>query len=113
MRCKVETRKVVKTKPETKCERVPKETCRKHACNPLPTKSSDQRDESGCYMREQTVSESLLLTRKISTECSAYDSMICNTPISNKNEIETKPFEIGIIKQVQVIKMKSVKKERT
>ena len=42
-----------------------------------------------------------------------YDSMICNSPISNKNEIETKPFEIGIIKQVQVIKMKSVEKERT
>ena len=57
MRCKVETRKVVKTKPETKCERVPKETCRKHACNPLPTKSSERRDESGCYMMEKTVSE--------------------------------------------------------
>ena len=65
MRCKVETRKVVKTKPETKCERVPKETCRKHACNPLPTKSSDQRDESGCYMREQTVSEIVFVMRKI------------------------------------------------
>ena len=76
MRCKVETRKVVKTKPETKCERVPKETCRKHTCNPLPTKSSDQRDESGCYMREQTVSESLSLIKMISTEGSAYFTIL-------------------------------------
>ena len=63
MRCKVETRKVVKTKPETKCERVPKETCRKHACNPLPTKASDDSDEFGCYMMEKTVSESVSTLR--------------------------------------------------
>ena len=41
----------MKSKPETKCERVPREFCRKEACDP-----EDGRDE--CYFRNQVVSES-------------------------------------------------------
>ena len=41
---------VMKSKPETKCERVPREFCRKEACDPR-----EGRDE--CYFRNQVVSQ--------------------------------------------------------
>ena len=41
---------VMKSKPETKCERVPREFCRKEACDP-----KEGRDE--CYFRNQVVSD--------------------------------------------------------
>ena len=41
---------VMKSKPETKCERVPREFCRKEACDP-----EEGRDE--CYFRNQVVSD--------------------------------------------------------
>ena len=56
MRCKVEKRTVVKTRPETKCERIPKETCKKQRCTYIPSKTPKNNDDSGCYIREQTVS---------------------------------------------------------
>ena len=58
MRCKVEKRTVVKTRPETKCERVPKETCKKQRCTYIPSKTPTNNDATsdGCYIREQTVS---------------------------------------------------------
>ena len=40
----------MKSKPETKCERIPREFCRKEACDPR-----EGRDE--CYFRNQVVSE--------------------------------------------------------
>ena len=42
-----------------------------------------------------------------------YASKKHNTPILNTTDIKTKLLQISIIKQVQVIKMRSVKKERT
>ena len=57
MKCKIETRTVVKTKPETKCERVPKQFCRKERCTSQVNKIPGDKDtKSGCYFREQTVS---------------------------------------------------------
>ena len=41
----------MKSKPETKCERVPREFCRKEACDP-------QEGKDECYFRNQVVSES-------------------------------------------------------
>ena len=40
----------MKSKPETKCERVPREFCRKEACDP-------QQGSDECYFRNQVVSE--------------------------------------------------------
>jgi len=57
MKCNIETKVVLKTKPETKCERVPKEFCRKQNCTPQTDKSSKDNDASGCYFREQTINE--------------------------------------------------------
>ena len=50
MRCKIEKVEVMKSKPETKCTRVPREFCRKEACDP-----QEGRDE--CYFRNQVVSD--------------------------------------------------------
>jgi len=49
MRCKIEKVEVMKSKPETKCTRVPREFCRKEACEPA------SRDE--CYFRNKVVNE--------------------------------------------------------
>ena len=57
MKCKIETRVVVKTKPETKCKRVPKEFCKKQTCTRPSDKNGKGRDnDSGCYFMEKTVS---------------------------------------------------------
>lgn len=48
MRCRIETRKVVKTKPETKCRRLPRQFCRKEECR------AEARQQK-CYFRTQTV----------------------------------------------------------
>ena len=60
MKCKIEERTVVKTKPETKCARVPKESCKKQNCTQQSIKGPKKNDDSLCYFREQTVSVSLL-----------------------------------------------------
>ena len=41
----------MKSKPETKCERVPREFCRKEACDP------QERGKDECYFRNQVVSQ--------------------------------------------------------
>ena len=57
MKCKIETRVVVKTKPETKCKRVPREFCKKQNCTkPSDENRKDRSDDSGCYFMEKTVS---------------------------------------------------------
>ena len=50
MRCKIEKVEVMKSKPETKCTRVPREFCRKEACVP-----DDGPEE--CYFRNKVVSD--------------------------------------------------------
>ena len=47
MRCKIEKVMVMKSKPETKCVRVPREFCRKEAC---------EAEKEECYFRNQVVS---------------------------------------------------------
>ena len=60
MKCKIETRVVVKTKPETKCKRVPREFCKKQNCTkPSDENRKDRSDDSGCYFMEKTVSSLL------------------------------------------------------
>ena len=62
MKCKIEERVVVKTKPETKCNRVPKEFCKKQNCTQQQSSRTpkDTDDDSLCYFREQTVSVLLI-----------------------------------------------------
>lgn len=65
MRCRIEKMKVMKKKPETKCERMPRQFCRKEACesDPLAAAETDSTsltsimDESLCYFRIQMVNE--------------------------------------------------------
>jgi hypothetical protein len=47
MRCKIEEVEVMKSRPETKCVRVPRQFCRKKTC------ASDNSGE--CYFRNQAV----------------------------------------------------------
>ena len=61
MRCKIEKRTVVKTKPESKCRRVPREYCRKEECQPAKEALPLNKDDPDCYYRNQIVSLSLLL----------------------------------------------------
>ena len=63
MRCKIEKMKVMKKKPETKCERMPRQFCRKEECgggggsndDPDLTSVTSIMDESLCYFRIQMV----------------------------------------------------------
>lgn len=64
MRCKIEKMKVMKKKPETKCERMPRQFCRKEECggsndDPDLTSVTSIMDESLCYFRIQMVNEIL------------------------------------------------------
>ena len=68
MKCKIETRVVVKTKPETKCKRVPKEFCKKQPCTRPSDKNGKSRDDdSGCYFMEKTVSSLIENIQNISS----------------------------------------------
>ena len=68
MKCKIETRVVVKTKPETKCKRVPKEFCKKQTCTRPSDKNGKGRDDdSGCYFMEKTVSSLIENIQNISS----------------------------------------------
>jgi len=58
VRCKIERKMVTKRKPETRCERVPRQFCRKEACEVGQTINS-------CYFRTQVVSE----MREATTYC--------------------------------------------
>lgn len=60
MRCKIEKMKVMKKKPETKCERMPRQFCRKEECSgpqDPETSVTSIMDESLCYFRIQRVNE--------------------------------------------------------
>jgi hypothetical protein len=79
MRCRIEQRNVVKSKPETKCHRVPREFCHKEECKEddssagdnlsIDNSSDDDRKSSAvnatdgselrpdCYFRQQIVSQ--------------------------------------------------------
>ena len=68
MRCRIEKRTVVKTKPESKCSRIPRQLCRKEDCvleavdvQDFDQAASESRDEllngdADCYYRNQVVS---------------------------------------------------------
>ena len=70
MRCRIEKRTVVKTKPESKCSRIPRQLCRKEDCDDVledlnvqdfDQAASESRDEllngdADCYYRNQVVS---------------------------------------------------------
>ena len=56
MRCKIEKRTVVKTKPESKCSRVPRQFCRKEDCNKIEEEENLFSDDPNCYYRNQIVS---------------------------------------------------------
>ena len=58
MRCKIEKRTVVKTKPESKCSRVPRQFCRKEDCNKIEEEENLFSDDPNCYYRNQIVSTS-------------------------------------------------------
>lgn len=79
MRCRIEKKTVIKTKPETKCQRVPRQFCRKEDCSFKGGDSNSDKvedpkameimDEALCYYRIQTVREILIIIyhpRKIS-----------------------------------------------
>ena len=53
VRCKVEKKMVTKTKPETKCRRVPREFCRKEECGDYS--DTNEKLDDGCYFRTQMV----------------------------------------------------------
>ena len=55
MRCRIEKRTVVKTKPESKCSRIPRQVCRKEDCN---DEAEDEllNGDPNCYYRNQVVS---------------------------------------------------------
>ena len=61
MRCRIEQRVVVQSKPETKCERVPQSLCHEEECRgeaaagPLA-----KADDPLCYFRDQVVSFTIL-----------------------------------------------------
>ena len=55
MRCRIEKRVVVQSKPETKCERVPQSLCHEEECRvdgALPAS-----EDPLCYFRDQVVSQ--------------------------------------------------------
>lgn len=56
MRCKIEKRTVVKTKPESRCSRVPREYCRKENCKDEEEQSELMSGDPNCYYRNQIVS---------------------------------------------------------
>ena len=82
MRCRIEQRVVVQSKPETKCERVPQSLCHEEECRgeaaagPLA-----KADDPLCYFRDQVVSFTkpqiftffihVPLCKCISTDCTA------------------------------------------
>merc|ERR1719479_320170 len=58
MRCQIEKRKVMKTKPVSKCERMPRQFCRKEDCeNTHRSSTVNILDEELCYYRIQMVNE--------------------------------------------------------
>ena len=65
MRCRIEQRTVIKSKPETKCHRIPREFCHKEDCkeaedevqNQNNAAESDDSLHPKCYFRQQIVSD--------------------------------------------------------
>ena len=57
MRCRIEKRTVVKTKPESKCSRIPRQICRKEDCEVEDDKKELLKGDPNCYYRNQVVSE--------------------------------------------------------
>ena len=56
MSCKIEKRTVVKTKPESKCSRVPRQFCRKEDCSQKDVDENLYNNDPNCYYRNQIVS---------------------------------------------------------
>lgn len=68
MRCKIEKRTVVKTKPESKCSRVPRQFCRKEDCDDAEHDEIIHDNDQNCYYRNQVVSMIFLrLSSRIET----------------------------------------------
>lgn len=57
MRCRIEQRTVTKSKPETRCERVPRQFCRKELCSNIDEARKKQKQANKCFYRNKIVSE--------------------------------------------------------
>lgn len=71
MRCRIEKRTVVKTKPESKCSRIPRQICRKEDCEEDVEELLN--GDPNCYYRNQVVNE-IVPTEK----CSLIPKTMCH-----------------------------------
>jgi len=80
MRCKIEKRTVVKTKPESKCSRVPRQFCRKEDCNKSDEEENLFNNDPNCYYRNQIVNEILP-----EEKCSLIPKQMCHPVVNGEN----------------------------
>jgi len=74
MRCRIEKRTVVKTKPESKCSRIPRQICRKEDCEVEDDKKELLKGDPNCYYRNQVVNEIVPQEK-----CSIIPKTMCHT----------------------------------
>ena len=98
MRCRIEQRTVIKSKPETKCHRIPREFCHKEYCKEADEDEVQNKNNSAaegddslhpkCYFRQQIVSDNF----NKHSEIRDGHKVVTNNGTQTKSHILKKPI---------------------